>query len=197
MTTNRLRFVEENTQSLTEQKASLRAYMKTRRADNANRDAKEELLIENFFKALEETGLKDAETFFVYASFSSEAPTDKLIDELISKGKRVYCPRLEKGEMYAVFCGEDFTVTPLGIREPVGQPYDGVIDVAIIPLLAADKQGNRLGYGKGYYDRYLKNNGCKRVGYCFDFQIVEKVPVGEQDEKMDMLVTDERILYIK
>lgn len=197
MITNRLRFVEDKTQTLTEQKASLRAYMKGRRSDNVNRDVKEELLTENFFKALEETGLADAETFFVYLSFSSEAPTDKLIETLCDKGKRVYCPRVEKGKLSVVLYGEDLTLSGLGIREPVGKPYDGAIDVAVIPLLAADKQGNRLGYGKGYYDRYLKDNPCKRVGYCFDFQLMEKVPVREQDEKMEILVTDERILYIK
>lgn len=196
MTTNKLRFVEENGGSVFERKARLRAYMKSRRGDNENRDVKEELLIENFFKALEEKGLQNAENFFVYLSFSSEAPTDKLIEELLERGKTVYCPRTLDGEMFAVLYGEDFTVSSLGIREPVGEIYQGVIDVAVIPLLAVDRLGNRLGYGKGYYDRYLKDKPCKRVGYCFDFQIVEKIPMAETDERMDILVTDKQTVYI-
>lgn len=196
MTTNKLRFVESEAETVAQRKTRLRAYMKSRRGDNENRDVKEELLIENFFKALEKTGLNNAEKFFVYLSFSSEAPTDRLIEALQEQGKTVYCPRIQNGEMLATLYGEDFTVSALGIREPVGEAYRGVIDVAVIPLLAVDKLGNRLGYGKGYYDRYLRGKEIKRVGYCFDFQITEKVPAEATDEKMDMLVTDKQIVYI-
>lgn len=196
MTTNRLRFIENEVETVEIRKKRLRAYMKSRRGDNENRDVKEELLTENFFKALEETGLQNAENFFVYLSFSSEAPTDKLIEELLERGKRVYSPRIEDGEMFAVEYGEDFTVSSLGIREPVGKMYQGTLDVAVIPLLAVDKLGNRLGYGKGYYDRYLRGKKIKRVGYCFDFQIVDTVPATETDERMEILVTDKQIIYI-
>ena len=196
MTTNRLRFIENEVETVEIRKKRLRAYMKSRRGDNENRDVKEDLLTENFFKALEETGLQNAENFFVYLSFSSEAPTDKLIEELLERGKRVYCPRIEDGEMFAVEYGEDFTVSSLGIREPVGKKYQGALDVAVIPLLAVDKFGNRLGYGKGYYDRYLRGKKIKRVGYCFDFQIVDTVPATETDERMEILVTDKQIIYI-
>ena len=88
MTTNRLRFIENEVGTVEIRKKRLRAYMKSRRGDNENRDVKEELLTENFFKALEETGLQNAENFFVYLSFSSEAPTDKLIEELLKKRQK-------------------------------------------------------------------------------------------------------------
>lgn len=177
-----------------ERKASLRAYMKRRRGENENRDVKEALLVENFLK----TGLGEKKTFFVYLNFSSEAPTDKLIEYLRSRGKDVYCPRTEGKEMTAVKYGEDFTISSYGIREPVGEPYEGGADVAVVPLLAVDRSGARLGYGGGYYDRFLKRcPDTLAVAYCFDFQIVDEVPCESWDEKVDFIVTDKRVIRIK
>lgn len=194
MNTDRLQFVEtESAVSVAERKTALRAYMKKRRGENENRDVKEALLLENFIAS----GAADGQNFFVYLGFSSEAPTDKLIDYLISSGKRVYCPRTEGKEMYAVPFGEDFTLSPYGIREPVGERYDGEIDVVVLPLLAADEKGARLGYGGGYYDRFLKKyEKSLRVAYCFDFQVIRSVPEEEGDERVRLIVTDKRIIKI-
>ena len=202
MRTTRLRFVEneppKNEQERKESKKTLRAYMKQRRGDNANRDVKEILLTDNLLLALEEKGFKTGEgkKVFVYLSFSSEAPTDKLIEDLLEKGWQVYAPRVEDGKMVAVEYGEDFTLSSLGIREPLGESYDGEMDVVVVPMLAVDERGGRLGYGGGYYDRYLlKNPKGLRLAYGFDFQIVKQVPVEECDEKMDGIVTDKRIVW--
>lgn len=84
----------------------------------------------------------------------------------------------------------------MGIREPVGEALKGAPDYVITPLLAADEKGNRLGYGKGYYDRYLaKYPTAVRIGYAFDFQILHEVPTNERDEKLDVLVTDKRVVF--
>ena len=92
--------------------------------------------------------------------------------------------------------GEDFTLSSLWIREPIGEVFDGEIHAVITPLLAVDERGNRLGYGGGYYDRFFKTHGqAKRIGYCFDFQIVKSVPNEEHDEKLQCIVTDKRIVY--
>ena len=200
MNTTKLRFVDENPLSLAERKNSLRAYMKTRRADNENRDVKESLLCQNLLAVLEDfektAGAGARRNVFVYLSFSSEAPTDKLIDSLQEKGFAVYCPRIENGEMQAVFCGEDFTLSNMGIREPVGEAFLETPDYVITPLLAADEKGNRLGYGKGYYDRYFaRHPAAVRIGYAFDFQILKQAPADERDEKLDVLVTDKRVVY--
>ena len=166
--------------------------MKTRRADNENRDAKELLLLENCLQAVGEVKGK---RFFVYLSYSSEAPTDLLISTLIEKGAKVYSPRVEGEDMVAVPFGDDFTLSSYGIREPVGQAYTGEIDYIITPLLAVDLSGNRLGYGGGYYDRYFKKHPkATRVAYCFDFQIVKEVYAETWDEKIDYIVTDKQII---
>ena len=199
MNTNRLRFAQSETKSVEERKKRLRAYMKERRGDNENRDMKETLLVANFFEAIEKTiGAGTRLNVFCYLSFSSEAPTDKLIETLLEKGHKVFCPRIENGEMHAVEFGEDFTLSGFGIREPVGQAYTGETDVIVVPLLAVDQKGNRLGYGGGFYDRYLKEHQkAKRVAYCFDFQVLSDVPIGQTDEKMDCIVTEKRVLFLE
>ena len=203
MTTSKLRFVEtesargaQSAEALRESKKRLRAYMKARRGENENRDVKEDLLTGNLLAALAGksggTGVKRA---FVYLSFSSEAPTDKLIARLIEEGWQVYCPRIEDKSMVAALYGEDFALSAYGIREPLGERYDGEMDVAIVPVLAADTRGGRLGYGGGYYDKYLSAHPeTLRIAYGFDFQIVRQVPTEEHDVMMDVIVTDKRIV---
>lgn len=194
MYTGQFRIIEGGSGSVEQKKSSLRSYMKRRRGENENRDVKENGLVENFFS----TRAIEKESFFVYLSYSSEAPTDKLIARLTAAGKRIYAPRAEGKEMAAVPLGEDFSLSPYGIREPLGSPWAGSIDVAVVPLLAADEQGNRLGYGGGYYDKFLKSRPeTLAVGWCFDFQLVKEVPREAFDEKIDYLVTDKRLIMIK
>lgn len=194
-----LRFVEGLAADVEERKKCLRARMRAVRSELVNRDAKQNLMVENTLSLLEEIekskGAGTKLRCFVYLSYSTEAPTDTLIEALREKGCAVYCPRLEDKEMHAVLYGLDFTLSALGIREPTGESYLGEIDVAITPLLAVDKQGNRLGYGGGYYDRFFKRHGeTLRVGYCFHRQVVRQVPVTDEDEPLDYIVTEENCI---
>ena len=172
--------------------------MKKKRMETTNRDIKEQRLIEHFYQAVfgktSHSGM--CLSFFIYLSFSREASTDGLIERLLADGHRVYCPRIENGKMVAVEYGEDFTLSDYGIREPVGEAYQGEMDVAVVPFLAVDKRGNRLGYGGGYYDKFLKNSTAKRVAFGYGFQIVNEVPAESWDEKMDVIVTDEEIIQL-
>ncbi len=166
--------------------------MKTRRADNENRDVKELLLLKNFFETIDSV---EGKRFFVYLSYSSEAPTDLLISKLMEKGAEVYSPRVEGKEMVTVRYGDDFALSNYGIREPLGQAFLGEMDYIVTPLLAVDLSGNRLGYGGGYYDRYFKKQPkALRIAYCFDFQIVSQVYAEPWDEKVDCIVTDKQIV---
>ncbi len=179
-------------------KAELRAYMKKRRMENVNRDVKEERLIDNLYTALfgETKGTGIRRSFFIYLSVFLEAPTDKLIERLKADGHTVYCPRVENGQMKAVLHGEDFTLSDFGIREPIGEGYEGDFDYIVAPLLAVDKRGNRLGYGGGYYDRFMKRSKALRIGCCYHFQVVNEVPADEWDERLDIIVTDEKIIGV-
>lgn len=199
MTTTKLRFVQtDGCEDPIAAKKRLRAYMKGRRGENENRDVKECLLAEHVLQALWDKGIGTGaeKRIFVYLSYSSEAPTDKLIERLLEDGWIVYAPRVEGKTMAAVEYGEDFALSELGIREPLGKRYDGRMDVAIVPMLAADEQGGRLGYGGGYYDRYLSvHTETWRLGYGFDFQIVRQVPTEEHDVRLDGVITDKRIVW--
>ena len=76
------------------------------------------------------------------------------------------------------------------IPEPVGAIFENLeqIDLIIVPGVAFDRNGNRLGRGKGYYDKILKQTKAYKVGVCFDFQLIELVPTEEHDIKMDRVV---------
>lgn len=195
MNKNRFHFATGEEKMPAERKKEIRALMKKRRSENENRDVKEELMIRAFF----ESGLAEKESFFVYLSYSSEARTDKLIERLLALGKKVYCPRVEGERMLAAPFSEDMALSEFGIREPTGEPYEGKIDVAVVPLLAVDGQGRRIGYGGGYYDRFLKTGVCGvAIGWCYDFQIFETpLPTEERDEPLDGVVSDKRTFFIK
>jgi 5-formyltetrahydrofolate cyclo-ligase len=199
MMTTKLHFAEEmNNEPIAIQKARLREYMKNRRVENENRDVKERLLLENFQAFLSAQGIKEKRKFFIYLSFFMEAPTDGLIETLVRFGHEVYCPRMEDKSMMMVQFGDDFTLSHMGIREPVGERYDGAIDYIVLPLLAVDEHGNRLGYGKGYYDRFLREYPkTERIGYCYDFQVRKSVPFEPHDQRLTAIVTDKRIIQIK
>ena len=187
-----LRVVEGENTSLAERKASVRAYMKSKRAENTNRDVKALLAAENLMRVLDDLmGAGTSLSALVYLSYSSELSTEPLIDKLLERGIIVYAPRVEGEEMVAVEYGDDFVISGQGIREPIGERFDGDLDIVILPLLAVDEQGNRLGYGGGYYDRYLaKHTSSLKIGYCFDFQMLKSLPSEETDVALNMVVTD-------
>lgn len=200
MTENKLCFVEAEEISVEQRKKNLRLRMKRRRSENENRDGKEERLVQNFLQLIEEDFAKKVGTgmrltVFLYLSFSSEASTDKLINALIERGAILLAPRIDTDKMYAVLMGDDFSLSDRGIREPIGKIYEQEPDIVVLPLLAVDTHGNRLGYGGGYYDRYLKENkSARRIAYGYDFQVLEDVPHTANDERVDCIVTDKRVI---
>jgi 5-formyltetrahydrofolate cyclo-ligase len=78
------------------------------------------------------------------------------------------------------------------VSEPIGDEFDAwdLIDLALIPGVAFDAKGNRLGRGKGFYDRILNRLNAIKIGICFDFQVIEMVPVDQLDLPMDMIISE-------
>ena len=178
---------------MSEEKKALRERMKRIRLGIFDSSPAEDKLLENFINS----GMGAYQTYFVYNSFSSEAPTKKLISYLKGEGQRVCLPRVEGKEMVAVLDTGDFFLSGYGIEEPRGEAYAGEIDLCILPMLAVDGQGNRLGYGGGYYDRFLSRRRCVKIAYGYDRQIVERVPSEETDIAADAILTEERFVWIK
>lgn len=134
--------------------------------------------------------------FFVYVSFSNEAKTDKIIEYLLLNNKEVFVPKIKNQTMVGVKINKNtnYKINSFGILEPSEKSTNFDNFVAIVPCLMVDKFGNRLGYGKGFYDKFLKNKTAKKIAICFDFQLSDFVPNDKHDIKMDMVITDKQII---
>lgn len=140
-----------------------------------------------------------ADSIFAFVSFGDEVDTHKIIEHALEHGKRVCVPKVISKEsgMIAVELEsfQDLAPGAYGILEPVNAANaveENSIDLAIVPGLAFDFAGGRLGYGGGYYDRFLsklKDNAFK-VGLCFDFQIIENVPTSKFDVALDGIISN-------
>ena len=140
-----------------------------------------------------------AKTVMVYVSFRSEVETTGLMAEL-RRTHRVAAPRVAvAGSMHAMLLGDQPLVrSPLGIMEPPATaevvPPES-IDAVLVPGLAFDPEGFRLGYGGGYYDRFLACCArALRVGLAFEAQIVESVRPHGRDEPLHHIVTERRVI---
>jgi len=165
--------------------------------DTLNSDLKkiyDQKILENFLGL----DLKQYQNFFLYYSFKSEADTINIIDCLLKLGKNVYLPKIEKDKMFFIkYSGQALHKNNFGIYEPQGDYSDIVPDVCIIPLLAVDDEGNRLGYGGGFYDRFLTDKNCIKAGLSYSFQIADRLPVLKTDIPLDILITENKVIRIK
>ena len=88
----------------------------------------------------------------------------------------------------------EYKKSSLGVLEPISYTVLENPSVIIIPLVACDVNKNRIGMGKGYYDRYLKGKNCLKIGICYDFQVVEGIIPNETDVPLDIIITEKRTL---
>lgn len=142
---------------------------------------------------------KESKTLMCYVSFRSEAETRGIIKAALIAGKSVCVPVVENGQMYACYISDLDELTPgaYGILEPKEKrkavPED--IDLCLVPGAAFDRCGGRIGYGGGYYDRFLQATTAARIALCFDGQVYDVIPSEAHDMKMDLLVTEKEVIY--
>lgn len=143
-----------------------------------------------------------AESIMGFAAIRREVNLWPLLEQEQNRGKRIFLPRVEQsGEMVAVeFRGWDKTAGgPFGIKEPLGPAASPAeIDVVLVPGLVYDTQGYRLGYGKGYYDRFLAlmEEGVFFCGVCYEFQIIDDTLPSPSDVPVHWIVTEKSELAI-
>ena len=131
-------------------------------------------------------------------SFRSEVPTGEIVEKLRDEGKKLCFPLCEKaGIMHAYHPVDEnsWKSGMMGIMEPDPEKSELVspenIELVICPMVAFDGQKRRMGYGGGYYDRYLPGcTGALRVGIAFEAQRFEALPVDENDMPMNLIITE-------
>src|SRR6056297_1105716 len=182
-------------------KQEIRNMVKKRRNSMSENEVttKSKIIIE---KLMDTKEFKNADNIMIFLSFNNEVYTYNLIEKCIQLGKRVIVPYTVKDtyEIIPTVLGnieEDLKQTSYGYMEPKKeklQPIDEKkIDLTVFPGLAFDKNMNRIGFGKGYYDRYLAKTrkDAKKIAVAYDYQVLEEIPSEVFDVKMDSIITDE------
>jgi 5-formyltetrahydrofolate cyclo-ligase len=142
----------------------------------------------------------------VYVSTGNEVDTQGLIRQLLAMGRQVCVPRFEPAtEHYAASELQDFDAELTTGKYGILEPKPGVIrpvaldqiDATLVPGLAFDETGNRLGRGSGHFDRLLGRTSGVKIALAFDFQILDEVPAEAHDAHMDFIVTETRVVNPK
>jgi len=147
---------------------------------------------------------QDASTIMMFLSLPHEVDTSEAILHAWQLGKVVAVPKISWQQRHMIpvqinSLETGFSTGTSGLRNPIaGVPVPfGDIDLVVTPALGFDKEGNRLGRGSSYYDRFFANTELKasRCGFAFAEQLVDSIPTIEHDEPVHILVTDEGIIY--
>lgn len=134
---------------------------------------------------------RTAHSVLCYWPLADEVQIEPLIDKYWQT-KQFYLPVVHGDVMeIRLFQGRDHMRTgAFGILEPVGEACEGDVDLVLVPGVAFDLQGHRLGRGRGYYDRFLPSTQARKIGVAFRLQIVDAVPYDEWDVVMDEIITE-------
>lgn len=135
----------------------------------------------------------------LYAASADEVETTGIFRAAVDSGKCVYFPIVAEQDRLLFKAVSDPTkLCPghAGILEPSSGSLldERLLDLAIVPAVAFDRHGHRLGRGGGHYDRWLSSVACCRIGLAFECQIIDKIPTLPHDEGVDVIVTEKRII---
>ncbi len=147
--------------------------------------------------ALEE--YKKAKTVMFFVSFGKEVYTHNIVHEALNdKTKRVVVPKVIDFEIVPCHIENCFGMqrSSYGIQEPIEVKKVSMreIDMILVPGIGFDKKGNRIGFGKGYYDNFLKNISALKIGLCMDFEIIDDIPADEWDVPVNIIISEKRII---
>lgn len=187
--------------NIKEQKQELRREIKEKISLFSSRYCEEaDQKIFNYATSLPE--YMSSETIFCYVGTIKEINTVPIINDAMRKGKRVGIPKcVDKGnmEVYHIKTLENLTYSTYGILEPSTDLVlipPSEIDIAFIPCLACSTDGRRLGYGGGYYDRYLEFSKFLKAALCRGKLFTERIPVDHHDQIMDYVISENGIISI-
>ena len=195
--------------NIEEEKSRIRKEIKRRRQELPSQKLSEiDDMLPEFIAAIDDAELKSklkkAKRIALYRYLNGEVPVDSLAKYFMDKGIKCCFPRVEDKNM--VFCDccdldKDFEQASFGIKEPVkslaaADPKD--IDVVVLPAVAYNEEGTRLGMGGGFYDRFIESCGNDRpylLGICYEFQICSDVPSTDHDAVADFIAVIPEEVY--
>lgn len=185
-----------------DRKTHLRKVLLQRRASLLPEERREkgEKIRDNFFSL---PLYEKSKVIMLYLSLPTEVPTEEIIERALSEGKRIAVPCIREGNIFpSLFT--TLSQTEAGkfrIREPQKKEFISAeeLDLVVVPGCGFDLKGHRLGFGKGFYDRFLSElkESVPLVALAFEIQIVEEIPSDKWDVRMDYIVTERRIIKIK
>lgn len=190
----------ETPETTSQQKVAMRAALKARWVvqRSAERDSIDQLIAA---RVRAEPAVQRAQTLFIYLALPHEIETSALVNEFERLRKSVVIPQITpRKEMVAVQFPGWLALVPgtLGIlTADASDPFTDHIDLALVPGLAYTANGHRLGYGAGYYDRWLAAHPkTLRLGLCTEANLVSELPVATHDIAVDAIVTEARTIVI-
>lgn len=145
---------------------------------------------------------KECKNVLLYANYSTEFRTDILFMMMQQQKKNIFYPKVEEDELF--YCRVDALEQlndgykgipePYGVKADLNDPFESIV---IVPGCVFGKNGYRIGYGKGFYDRFLiKHPELYKIGLCYDVQVVDKCPHEPHDIKMNEIITERQDIYI-
>jgi len=151
---------------------------------------------------------KNANNVMLYISFGKEVTMKPIIDDLQNRGKRVFIPVTVPATKALIVSElksyeDDLVVGHFGIMEPKEEalrPVEpSILDLVIVPGVAFDKNGYRIGYGGGYYDRFLPRLPEKTttISLAFEMQLIDKIPTSQYDLPVQYIITEEQFIKCK
>ena len=147
-----------------------------------------------------------ADTVMLYSALPSEIDMTEIIDLALSQGKRVLLPRCIPNtphmNFHEIHSTDELEKGSFSIMEPKADshifvPTETDKTICIIPGVIYDTEGHRVGYGKGYYDRYLSDKPVQKIGVVYDDFILSSLPHGRFDLAVDLIITEKRLISIK
>ena len=141
-----------------------------------------------------------AKTIMLYMPLGNETDTGEIVKRALEDGKKVVLPVTDEktGSITPYFYDESTALEKGGFS--VTEPKNALaapkteIDMVLVPGIAFDRFGSRVGFGKGCYDMFLKGMNVVRVGLCYEFQLCDSIPLDEHDIKMDFIVTEKGVI---
>lgn len=161
--------------------------------DNKSRDICRKFIETEFYRS--------AKTVMVYMPIQNEVDTADILADIFAKNKRAVIPAVENEHMRAAYVDRNtrFRRGSFGISEAENTEFadKSEIDLVAVPGIAFDRKGGRIGFGKGFYDRFLDGISAVKAALCYDFQLTDDTYPEEYDIVMDYIITEKEIISIK